>query len=195
MRKRDRAACRALALVFCCWWQVLPVAGQYRFVSWTIDEGLPQHSINAIVQTRDGYLWLATMDGLVRYDGVRFTVFDRTTTPALRGNRFRCLYEDGDGTLWAGTDGSGVVRYHDGVFQTFTTAEGLPHDTIKELTEAAGGGLLINTEGGFVIWRDGRFLPGGAPWWKPPAVTVRLPNGTQWRWTDAATQRLINLRL
>lgn len=191
MRKRGRIACRTLALVFCCWLQVSSVAGQYRFVSWTIDDGLPQHSVNAIVQTRDGYLWMATIDGLVRYDGVRFTVFERSNTPALRSNRFVCLYEDSDGALWAGTDSNGVVRYRDSVFQTLTTADGLPNDTVKELAPAAGGGVLINTAGGFVIWRDGRFSPGGEPWWIPQAETVRAPNGTIWRWVDAPTRRLL----
>ena len=56
-----------------------PVAvfAQYRFDYWTADNGLPQNSVRDIVQTRDGYLWPATFDGLVRFDGVRFTVFSR----------------------------------------------------------------------------------------------------------------------
>ena len=53
---------------------------QYRFESWTADEGLPQNSVYSIIQTRDGYLWLTTFDGLVRFDGVRFTVFDKSNT-------------------------------------------------------------------------------------------------------------------
>ncbi len=48
---------------------------EYQFDRWTTDDGLPQNAINAILQTQDGYLWLATFDGLVRFDGLQFTVF------------------------------------------------------------------------------------------------------------------------
>jgi ligand-binding sensor domain-containing protein len=64
---------------------------QYRFESWTADEGLPQNSVRSIIQTRDGYLWLTTFDGLVRFDGVRFKVFDKSNTKGLSTNRFTSL--------------------------------------------------------------------------------------------------------
>jgi ligand-binding sensor domain-containing protein len=72
---------------------------QYRFDHWTSDTGLPQNIIRAIHQTPDGYLWLATLDGLVRFDGVRFTVFNRMNSPGINSNRFIALYEDRDGAL------------------------------------------------------------------------------------------------
>jgi ligand-binding sensor domain-containing protein len=67
------------------------VTAQYRFDSWTTDKGLPQNSVRSIIQTRDGYLWLTTFDGLVRFDGVRFTVFDKSNTRGLSTNRFTAL--------------------------------------------------------------------------------------------------------
>src|SRR5438128_10363615 len=70
---------------------------QYRFDSWTTDHGLPQNSVLAMTQTRDGYLWLATYNGLVRFDGVRFTVFDKNNTQAFRTSRISELYEDATG--------------------------------------------------------------------------------------------------
>src|SRR5712691_6712161 len=57
---------------------------QYGRDVWDNDSGLPQNSVDAIIQTRDGYLWLGTQEGLVRFDGVRFTVFDTRNTPAMR---------------------------------------------------------------------------------------------------------------
>ena len=63
----------------------------YRLDHWTTDDGLPQNTVRAIVQTRDGYLWLTTFDGLARFDGVRFTVFDKGYTPAITNNRFTAL--------------------------------------------------------------------------------------------------------
>jgi Two component regulator propeller len=81
-----------------------PAAAPYRFFSWTTENGLPQNSIQALLQTRDGYLWLTTLDGLVRFDRVRFQVFNRQNTPALTDNSFTffALLEDRQGCLWAG---------------------------------------------------------------------------------------------
>ncbi|HJY83910.1 MAG TPA: two-component regulator propeller domain-containing protein [Candidatus Binatia bacterium] len=87
---------------------------QYRFDRWTADNGLPQNSVRDIVQTRDGYLWLTTFDGLVRFDGVRFTVFNKSNSPAILTNRFVSLFEDGQGDLWASTESGGLTRLHQG---------------------------------------------------------------------------------
>ena len=73
---------------------------------WTADDGLPVNSINDILQTRDGYLWLATYDGLVRFDGVRFTVFDMANTEALGTNRINEILPTRNGHIWiASSDG------------------------------------------------------------------------------------------
>lgn len=66
----------------------LTVQAQYRFDSWTTDNGLPHNAVWALRQTRDGYLWLATGDGLVRFDGVRFRVFNKANTPGLTNANF-----------------------------------------------------------------------------------------------------------
>src|SRR6516162_9205156 len=71
--------------------------------TWRTDAGLPQNTINSIVQTRDGYLWLATRDGLARFDGVRFTVFG--LQEGLSSVDVSTLFEARNGTLWAGTIG------------------------------------------------------------------------------------------
>jgi ligand-binding sensor domain-containing protein len=74
-------------------------AAKYYFDSWATDSGLPQNSCNAILQTRDGYLWIATADGLVRYDGARFTVFNQGNTPGINDNRcLRRMLEDRAGS-------------------------------------------------------------------------------------------------
>jgi signal transduction histidine kinase/ligand-binding sensor domain-containing protein len=134
---------------------------QYRFDSWTADNGLPQNSIHAIHQARDGYLWLATSDGLVRFDGVRFTVFNKSNSPGIASNRFNCLYEDRHGDLWIGTENGGVTRRRRGVFTTFTTAHGLPHNTILGVTGDESGDLWVLSSNLLVQWREttGKFLP------------------------------------
>ena len=76
-------------------------------------QGLPQDTVQAILQTRDGYIWLGTQEGLVRFDGLHFTVFDRQNTPALAHNNIQALCEMRDGALWIGTN-RGLVRYASG---------------------------------------------------------------------------------
>lgn len=89
---------------------------QYHVDRWTTEEGLPQNSITAIVQTRDGYLWLGTFGGLVRFDGVRFTIFNSANTPQLKSNRITALLEDRDGALWIGAESGELMRYRNGEF-------------------------------------------------------------------------------
>ena len=100
-------------------------AGQYGVDQWTADNGLPQNSIYGIKQTRDGYLWMATLDGLARFDGVRFTIFNKSNSPGIVNNRFTSLFEAENGDLWAGTEESGVIRYHQGKFTSYGVESGL----------------------------------------------------------------------
>jgi signal transduction histidine kinase/ligand-binding sensor domain-containing protein len=134
------------------------LADRYYFDSWTTDNGLPQNSISSILQTRDGYLWLATADGLVRYDGVQFKVFNRGNTPGIIENRCYRLLEDRDGALWIRT-GLGLMSYRGGVFQTYTTGDGLPDGSIYQIFEHPQGGLVIVSSKGAFIWRNGRSFP------------------------------------
>ena len=78
------------------------------------EDGLPQNSVIAITQTRDGYLWLGTLYGLVRFDGIRFTVFDESNTPGLNSGRIIFLFEDSQSNFWIGTETAGVVLVKDG---------------------------------------------------------------------------------
>src|SRR5262245_52877444 len=94
-------------LVVCCATHI--AQAQYRFDHWTADNGLPQNSVRDILQTRDGYLWLTTFDGLVRFDGVRFTIFNKSNSPGIVSNRFISLFEDRSGDLWASVETGQVV--------------------------------------------------------------------------------------
>ena len=96
---------------------------QYRVEQFTTSEGLSQNTVSGIGQTRDGFLWFSTFDGLVRYDGVTFTVLDRGTTPEIRRTLFQNLWIDGSGTLFAGS-GAGILRRKDGAFSWLTPIAG-----------------------------------------------------------------------
>src|SRR5947208_16772099 len=90
---------------------------QYVHNVWQTEQGLPQNSVQAVLQTRDGYLWFGTQEGLVRFDGVRFEIFDRSNTKALGHNDVAALLEDRLGTLWVGTSGGGLTWFKNGVFR------------------------------------------------------------------------------
>ena len=89
----------------------------YLMQYWTSDDGLPDSSVSAVVQTPDGYLWIGTYNGLVRFDGVRFTVFDPDNTPELKNARVMSLFTDARGTLWIYTYGGSMTSFRAGRFQ------------------------------------------------------------------------------
>ena len=160
--------------------------------SWQASDGLPVNSATAVVQTADGYIWAATEEGLARFDGVRFEVFDvdrvaefgtnliqtlaeakggglwiGTTEALLRMEKGRftsygnaeglprgtvqAIVEDREGTVWAGTDGGGLVSLHGGRLVPFTTREGLAVGSVRALLAARDGSLWVGTRNG--LWR------------------------------------------
>jgi PAS domain S-box-containing protein len=129
---------------------------QYRQEVWRAEQGLPQNSVQTVLQTRDGYLWLGTIEGLVRFDGVRFTVFDKSNTPVMKNHNVLALCQDRTDNLWIGT-GGGLLRYRDGSFTLYTSAEGLAHNWVTALYEDATGALWIGTDGGLSRLQQGRF--------------------------------------
>jgi hypothetical protein len=132
---------------------------EYRFDHWTTDNGLPQNTVRSIVQTRDGYLWMTTFDGLARFDGVRFTVFDKGNSTGINSNRLVGLHEAGDGSLLIGTQGGGVTVYKNGSFTTYTTADGLPSQELSGIFFDLNGVPVINTSKGSVYLRGGKIVP------------------------------------
>jgi signal transduction histidine kinase/ligand-binding sensor domain-containing protein len=125
--------------------------------AWTTENGLPQNSVTSILQTRDGYLWLGTLGGLARFDGVEFTVFNTVTTPQLKSNRIRTLYEDSEGSLWIGTEHGGLTRYRQGVFTNYSASDGLPSTSVLSIAGGAGGDLWVGTLDGLTRLHAGVF--------------------------------------
>jgi diguanylate cyclase (GGDEF)-like protein len=154
--------CAALfSLLLFCPFTTSEVRAQYRFDHYTTSNGLPQNTVSAITQTRDGYLWFATYDGLVRYDGVNFTIFDKGNAAGLGSHQFLALCEDSRGTLWAGTSDGGLIRYRDGAFNSFTTEHGLPENYVGRIQRTETDRLLIFAGDGFrnyLRWTQGNSL-------------------------------------
>jgi diguanylate cyclase (GGDEF)-like protein len=133
--------------------------------TWTTRDGLPHNLVHNVTQTPDGYLWFATWEGVARYNGREFRIFDRGTVPELRDNGVRALRLGAGGTLWLGTSRGGVTRYRDGQWKTFTQADGLAQDEIMDLHEDRQGQLWIATESAGVdrLDSDGRIVHFGQP--------------------------------
>ncbi len=129
---------------------------QYKYESWKTDQGLPQNTVNTILQTSDGYLWIGTKEGLARFDGINFVTFDRHNTPQILNHQIRGLMEAGKGDMWISTP-NGLVKYLNGAFTVFTNKDGLSSNNISSVYEDRTGNIWIATVNGLNKFRDGKF--------------------------------------
>jgi ligand-binding sensor domain-containing protein/signal transduction histidine kinase len=174
---------------------------QFNASVWLTENGLPQNTIHRVTQAQDGYIWIGTEEGLARFDGITFAVFDKQNTPQLTSNDIRVLLEDRRGDLWIGTT-DGLVQMRGGKFTRFTTQEGLPSNVIDSLYEDHNSALWIATSAGVVSFNNGVFTslspqPGfpkdrvqaffedreGALWVGSPEGLVRSKDGAVTRYT------------
>jgi ligand-binding sensor domain-containing protein/signal transduction histidine kinase len=123
--------------------------------AWTTEDGLPQSSVLTIVQTHDGYLWLGTLNGLVRFDGHTFTSFNVNNTTNLPGDRIVFLFEDSRHTLWVGTDNAGLCAIRNGVIQKFDI-DAIGANIFFASEDEAGGIWFGAANGRFFRWKDGQ---------------------------------------
>ena len=130
-------------------------AADYFQRVWKTDDGLPDNAVAAAVQTRDGYLWLGTYGGLVRFDGAHFTVFNSANEPQLQSDRITGLFEDSQGVLWIGHERGDLTSYHDGKFTAENVHETGVRRKIPVISEDDSGDIwLLNEEGTLLRVRD-----------------------------------------
>jgi signal transduction histidine kinase/ligand-binding sensor domain-containing protein/DNA-binding response OmpR family regulator len=132
---------------------------EYAHRAWLRQDGLPQNTISCILQSRDGYLWLGTNEGLVRFDGAQFTVFDSGNTPALKMSPIRSLYEDQEGGLWIGSSEGTAAHYKDGVFTPILwpgISPGLRTVNVIAIYRDHEGSVWAGTDYGLFRYRNGR---------------------------------------
>ena len=154
--------------LFLCALQILLfsliTAAQYRFENWSTEQGLPYKTVQSVLQTRDGYIWAATGDGLARFDAVKFTVFNTANSNGLLTNRLKFLAETADGSLWVSGEENGLFRYKNGAFLPLPGENNLQTDKILSLyAEKAENRLLILTENRLNLWQDDKFTGENLP--------------------------------
>jgi hypothetical protein len=142
---------------------------EYLIDVWEAAEGLPEDTTTAMVQTPDGYLWFGTFNGLVRFDGAKFTVFDRSNTPQLPSPEIINLHLDGTGRLWIST-ALGMASVKDGQWQVYREGSGWIGNYVRFFAESGSGQLYLTTFDGKVL----RFRGDGFEELPPPPADPKL---------------------
>lgn len=176
-----------------CLFSNITLSAQYRFDSWTTDNGLPQGSVNSITQTHDGFLWFTTFGGLVRYDGLRFQVFNSGNTKGLKSGRFTQITEDHDKNLWIATEAQGLTRYKDGIFTTFSTENGLSGNLINRMEDKTSQNFLLNSGNTLLQWNGENFVSYLPAEGEPTTnIMQRKSNGAIWYLEDSHLRKFEN---
>lgn len=128
--------------------------GQFHSTQWNADAGLPQNSVRGIVQTPDGYIWVATLNGIARFDGVHFTVFDKSNTKGLTSNRFVAMSAGRNGDFWLVAEDGNVVWFHHGRFKTLGLPEGIHPSSSLSVTSDKNGTAWIDSNGELYRWNE-----------------------------------------
>jgi ligand-binding sensor domain-containing protein/signal transduction histidine kinase len=127
---------------------------------WQTEHGLPQNAVTSVLQSRSGYLWIGTFNGVARFDGVDFTVFNPGNTPALRSGRVTSLFEDAEGTLWIGQDTGDLTAFRENVWREARLPDGWPGGIIQAMrTDSSGALWLLHPSGLLLRLHDGLVIP------------------------------------
>ncbi|GGH17271.1 GGDEF domain-containing protein [Silvibacterium dinghuense] len=131
---------------------------QYTQRVWHVQDGLPEETVQAVQQAAEGYLWIGTTGGLVRFDGSRFITYSRSTNPGVSENSIFCLAAVKDGSLWFGTEGGGLVHLEHGSFHSYGPEQGLTDSFVRSVIEDSAGRLWVGTDNGLFRMEHDRAL-------------------------------------
>ena len=129
----------------------------YVKVLWGKEEGLPQDSIKKVLQTRDGYVWVGTQEGLARFDGVHFTIFNTENSPGLESDNIHDLAEDGESNLWIFAN-SGLSRYRDGVIENFTPRSEKSGERVSKIWIGRDHKLYVASDDLYYRYENGQLV-------------------------------------
>lgn len=143
---------------------------EFAIQTWMTEHGMPQNSVTALLQTRAGYIWAATYNGIAQFDGERFKVFDSSNTEGLPNSRITSLFEDAAGAIWIGHDTGDLTCFSGGKFRSEPTRGKWFVGTISGICADASGDLwVLNIRGEAQRLRDGLVL-------QPPAEMAEFPS-------------------
>lgn len=128
---------------------------QYKVDLWQTEQGLPLNTVQALLQTRDGYLWVGTAGGLARFDGMRFTTFSAAEAPAMASEPVFGFMEDAEGSLWIGHS-KGAARYRHGRFETVISPELTNERRVWSFVQQKDGVVWAASENGLIRWDKGQ---------------------------------------
>ncbi len=159
-----------------------PALRDYAIDMWTSRDGLPHNSLRDIAQTPEGHLWFATWEGLVRYNGLDFTVYDRGSTPGLLDNGVGALHVDSDGALWVSDSRGNVLRRAlDGRWDNWPSRAPAPKVLIQSMRKDSKGRLWLLFEGKGL----GYLAPDGTLHYETPPPDVPMNMTFTWMAVDA----------
>ncbi len=154
---------------------------RYVQEAWTVKDGLPVNALSRLLQSSNGYLWLASHDGLIRFDGVSFTVFNTSNTPSLVSNRIADLIETPDGVLWLRTEDHRLIQYTKGGFKTCGVSDGLPQGFAFSMYQDEAGTLWVGTLEGLRYWNGSSLTPFASQHvGEPVNKIIRTQDGSVW---------------
>jgi len=131
---------------------LLPNADTLIVSNWTADEGLPGNSVNHIAQDSDGFLWLSSYYGLIRFDGIEFMTLNQTNTPVIRNNRLNLFHKAPDGAVWISFELRGLVRYDSTGFTRYDSEHGLSDEHITVMETLPDGRFIVGSYDGLYIF-------------------------------------------
>ena len=139
--------------------RVVPLDESDRLIStsWTVEDGLPVNSINSVTQDQKGYIWISTYDGIVRFDGVRFHIYNHSNTPEMPQNRAVLMLKQENGTIWVTLENQGIFRIKDHKIEHFSAEDGFTDSNVTYLIEDENGIAWFGAQDGLYKYRDGEF--------------------------------------
>lgn len=130
---------------------------QYTIEQWGIEDGLPVNSVYDILKAKNGYLWLASHDGLIRFNGIEFKIFRASDYNQLRGNRIQYIVEAADSSIIIQSEGLSITRLKNGVFTHLVTLDPqkLGNGTAMGFFEDSAGNIWLGGDSGIHVFRNG----------------------------------------
>jgi signal transduction histidine kinase len=141
---------------------ILPNASYSQFKdefivdTWKVENGLPQHTVNDIAQTSDGFIWIGTEGGLARFDGFSFKVFNRNLSPVLNSNRITALAADSNNRLYIGNRDGGLGYYENGQFYVIDLGSKYDDMSISSIKVSSNNEVFATSKSfGLIRYKDG----------------------------------------